>query len=87
MLLKDCPFCGHTPDFSHHSEHYHNYETKINQVYRWQVSIHCRICSFHFGSAFGEVKWEGGNALAHQYATKRIAERWNRRTELTKESL
>ncbi len=74
--LKPCPFCGQQPTWTHSSERSFGWEDGVQRVYKWQSSLHC--CIVHT-SGFGDVKWDGGNGLAHQRAMRDAAATWNRR--------
>src|SRR5688572_12196320 len=81
--LLPCPFCGAAPKWSHHDEYTHWISTDTpRRVTRWQSSIHCTGCKLPHCSGFGTVAYEGGNALAHQYAMRKAADQWNRRADL-----
>ena len=76
---KPCPFCGKEPEWRHYSKGYFpSWPDEIKRVTEWQSSIGCKTCLIQF-SGFGKVEWKGGNALAHQYAIKRVLEKWNNR--------
>lgn len=75
-----CPFCGSAAKWSHHASSRCYYGIGPDRVYRWQSSLSCTGCGLPHCSGFGEVKYESGNALAHQYAMKDAIRQWNRRS-------
>lgn len=73
-----CPFCGAAPEWYHSpTRTFPPFELR---VVRWQSSLACPCCRTPHCSGFGEVLWEGGNALAQQHAMRAALGKWNRRT-------
>ena len=75
-----CPFCGGAPRWNNSAESYTFWPDETKRVHRWQAFLKCPgYCPGPYVSGFGDVRRQGGNASALQYAMVEALRIWNRR--------